>query len=225
MNKYKLSTSSLKLMKECPACFWWQVKKGVRRPSGPMSQLPNRVEDQILNRFKEFRAREELPPELSELNGMKLLKDLKLHDDWKNKGKHYIDEEKGFDLVAKPDDVLENGKKYVILDYKTAGAGAIKCTPEKFEEDIKKYDYNLQADVYNFVFQMTGMETEDYAYFLFWFIKEIDSEGRFIFGTKLMKAKVDISNAEKTVNDALEILKLDTAPKSRCPYCLAIENR
>lgn len=222
---YKLSVSSLKLMKECPACFWWQVKKGVRRPSGPMSQLPNRVEDQILNRFNEFRAIGKLPPELKELKGMRLLKDLEQHNTWKNRGLHYIDEENGFDLVAKPDDVLENGNKYVILDYKTAGAGASKCTIEKFEEDIKKYDYNLQADVYSYVFQKNRMKTEDYAYFLFWFIKEIDSEGRFIFDTKLLKVNVDTSNAEKTVNEALDILNQENAPKSGCPYCLAVENR
>ena len=222
---YKLSVSSLKLMKECPACFWWQVKKKVRRPSGPMSQLPNRVEDQILNRFNEFRAKGKLPPELKELKGMILLKDLEQHNTWKNRGLHYIDEEKGFDLVAKPDDILEKGNKYVILDYKTAGAGADACTKEKFEADIKKYDYNLQADVYSFVFQKTGMETEDYAYFLFWFVKEIDSEGKFVFDTKLLKVKIDVNNAENTLNDALKILDQENAPKNGCPYCLAVENR
>jgi len=222
---YKLSQSSLKLMKDCPACFWWQVKKKVRRPSGPMSQLPNRVEDQILNKFNEFRIRGELPPELKELKGMVLLKDLEQHKTWKNRGLHYKDEKRDFDLVAKPDDILEHGNKFVILDYKTAGAGAAACTIEKFEEDIKKYDYNLQADVYSYVFQKNGMEIEDYAYFLFWFIKEIDPEGRFIFDTKLLKVKIDIKNAEKTVNKALEILNQENAPKSGCPYCLAVENR
>jgi len=190
-----------------------------------MSQLPNRVEDQILSRFNEFRAKGKLPPELKELKGMTLLKDLEQHDTWKNRGLHYIDEEKVFDLVAKPDDVLENGSKYVILDYKTAGAGASKCTFEKFEEDIKKYDYNLQADVYSFVFQKNNMDTENYAYFLFWFIKEIDDEGRFIFDTKLLKVKIDIKNAEETLIKALKILNQDKAPKSECPYCLAIEKR
>jgi hypothetical protein len=222
---YKLSVSSLKLMKDCPTCFWWKVKKRVKRPDGPMSQLPNRVERIILQNFNRFREKGKLPPELSSLKGMRLLKDQKLHNEWKNSGLKYEDKKRNFVLVAKPDDVLENGNKYVILDYKTTGSNPDNCTDEKFKEDIEKYDYQLQVDVYNYVFRKDDLSTENYSYFLFIFLKEIDSEGKFVFGSKLIKTKIDTKNAEKALNHALNILKQENAPENRCPYCLAVENR
>jgi len=220
---YKLSSSSLKLMKNCPRCFWYQVKKKIRRPDGPMSQLPNRVERVIIKRFDEYRAKEQLPEELEALKPMILLKDKNLHNEWKNKGMKYEDKE--FILVAKPDDVLQNKNKYVILDYKTTGSNPDNCTEEKFNEDIKKYDYQLQVDVYNYVFRKNKLSTEDYAYFLFIFLKEMDTKGRFIFETKLAKTKINIKNAEETLNKALKILDKEEPPKEGCPFCLDVEDR
>ncbi|MCH8004394.1 MAG: PD-(D/E)XK nuclease family protein [Nanoarchaeota archaeon] len=222
---FKLSASSLKLMKDCSTCFWWQVKKGIRRPPGPMSQLPNRVERLILNRFNEYRIKGKLPPELSSLKGMQLLKNQKLHDEWKNKGLSYIDNKNNFRLIAKPDDVLENENKYVILDYKTTGSNPENCTDEKFKDDIEKYDYQLQVDVYNYVFRKNNLSTENFAYFLFIYLMEIDNKGKLTFGSKLAKTKINIKNVEKTLNIALNILKKENPPKDGCPFCLAVDDR
>ena len=222
---YKLSQSSLKLMQECPTCFWWQVKKKVRRPSGPMSQLPNRVEDQILLRFNKFRLEGELPPELKELVGFKLLADIEKHKTWKNKGLYYTDEERGFTLVAKPDDVLEHNSKLCILDYKTAGTGASSCTTEKFISDIEKYGYKLQSNVYNYVFRKNNIDTEDSSYFLFLYIKESDDEGKITLGSELVEVKVDLEDVESKLIKALDILNKEEAPENGCEHCLSVGER
>lgn len=224
---YELSASSLKLIKECPACFWWQVKKGIRRPTGPMSQLPNRVEEQILGRFHEYRLKGKLPPELSELKDVKLIKDAEQHKEWKNKGITHTDEKRNFRAKAKPDDVLvlEHNGKMIILDYKTAGKRAESCREEVLIQDIEKYNYNLQIDLYNYVFRKNKINTEDYAYLLFWFVKGIDSDGKIIPGSKLIKVKVDIKNAEKVLNQAVEILKKEEPPDCGCGFCLSAESR
>jgi hypothetical protein len=47
---YKLSPSSLSLLKECPRCFWLQFNKGIRRPSTVFPSLPGGM-DRILKAF------------------------------------------------------------------------------------------------------------------------------------------------------------------------------
>ena len=221
---YKISYSALKLMKDCQRCFWWQVKKGVKRPSGPMSQLPNRVEDQILKKFNVYRSNGELPPELSKLNGFKLMKDQKQHDEWKNKGISFTDEKTGFILVAKPDDMLENGKTLAVLDYKTAGASPEKCTVDKFRADIEKYDYQLQADFYSYVLRKNGFKTEDTAYFLFLFVKSLRNT-ELTLGSKLLAVKVNTNNSQNIIKQAAKVLKSESSPENGCGFCDSVEER
>ena len=68
----RIAYGSLKLSKECPACFWWQVKKGIRRLNPWQSNLPNVVEKHILDVFEDYRNSKKLPPELDipELKGL-----------------------------------------------------------------------------------------------------------------------------------------------------------
>lgn len=211
-------------MKDCQRCFWWQVKKRVRRPSGPMSQLPNRVEDQILKKFNKYRLKGELPPELSKLSGMKLLSDQSKHDEWKNKGISFTDEKIGFILVAKPDDMLEKGKSLAVLDYKTAGASPEKCTVEKFREDIEKYDYQLQADFYNYVFRKNGLKTEDKAYFLFFFVKDIKND-KLTLGSELLDVTVNLGNVTNNLKEAADVLQRRDPPDTKCGFCTPPNDR
>ncbi len=66
---------------------------------------------------------------------------------------------------------------------------------------------------------------EDHAYLLFWFVDKIDEQGRFIFNSKLIKLKTSISNAEKIVQQAKDILAKDAPPDGGCTYCIPPEKR
>lgn len=221
---FTLSATTLKLMKDCHTCFWWQVKKGIRRPTGPMSQLPNRIEEQIIARFDKFREEGTLPPELSELKRMILYKDKEKLNGWKNKGlKVAYDDE--ITITAKPDDILEHDGKIVILDYKTAGKRCNSCTEDKLIEDVEKYDYQLQLDLYNYVFRKAGIDTEDESYLLFIYIEGMDDDGKVILGSKLIKRDVDVKNAEDTILKAIDFLNEEEPPKDSCHFCASVESR
>ena len=60
---YKLSPSSLSVLKECPRCFWLQVNKKIRRPIGAFPSLPGGMDRILKTHFDSFRSREELPPD------------------------------------------------------------------------------------------------------------------------------------------------------------------
>ena len=90
-----------------------------------------------------------------------------------------------------------NGKKIIVLDYKTRG---YPCKDDTHEH------YQLQIDIYNFLLNKNGYETEDYAFLLFYIPKEVNKTGEVIFDKNLVKMKVDIKKAEEMFNKAIELL-------------------
>ncbi|MBS3075861.1 hypothetical protein J4429_05385, partial [Candidatus Pacearchaeota archaeon] len=78
MTPFKLSPSSLNLMKECPRCFWLTQHKVWQRPAGIFPSLPSGMDKILKEHFNKFMDRGKLPPELCE-NGH--TKDMSLFND------------------------------------------------------------------------------------------------------------------------------------------------
>lgn len=170
--------------------------------------------DRILKtHFDKFREIKQMPPELCEkkvCNGMKLFNDEKKLKIWQNnfKGVSWTDKN-GNELHGAVDNILVNGKKLIVLDYKTRGY--------PLKEDTAEH-YRLQQNVYNFLLRKNGYKTEDYFFLLFYVPKEVMPTGEVIFDTELVKMKVDVDMAEKTWKKALKLLRGD-CPKNGCEWC------
>ena len=63
---YKLSPSSLSLIKDCPRCFWLTNNKIWKRPSGIFPSLPSGMDKILKIHFDNFMEKNILPPELQE---------------------------------------------------------------------------------------------------------------------------------------------------------------
>src|SRR3989338_4065443 len=90
---FKLSPSSLGLMKDCPRCFWLTQHGVWKRPVGIFPSLPAGMDRILKTHFDKFMNRGELPPEIKEYgisNGYKLFDDKKQLDIWRSmhKGIH-----------------------------------------------------------------------------------------------------------------------------------------
>ena len=215
---YKLSPSTLNLLKECPRCFWLQFNKGIKRPEGIFPSLPSGMDRILKIHFDRFMERGVLPPELCD---NKECKDLKLFDDkelleiWRNnrKGIQWKDGENI--LKGAVDNILKKGDKLIVLDYKTRGFPLKEDTAEHYQD---------QLDIYNFLLRKNNFKTEDYAYLLFYHPKEVDEGGNIIFNTDLVKMKIDVKNAEKIWKKALETLEGEMPkPSEECEFCKWVE--
>jgi hypothetical protein len=60
--KITLSPTSLNLLKDCERCFYLGFVKGIKRPSGPMSSIPIKMDSIIKKYFQKYREKGELPP-------------------------------------------------------------------------------------------------------------------------------------------------------------------
>jgi len=217
MTDFKLSPTSINLLLDCPRCFWLQFKKGIKRPESIFPSLPSGMDKVLKEHFDRFMEKGELPPEIREYgiaNNYKLFDDKQKLDIWRNalKGIQYKDKTSGIILRGSVDNLLSNGKKIIVLDYKTRGY--------PLKEDTHEH-YQAQMDIYNFLLRKNGYETEDYAYLLFYYPKEVSETGEVIFETKLIKMSTSMSRGEKLFKKAIEILKMDEPPEQskECKFC------
>jgi hypothetical protein len=216
MKQIKLSPSSINLMIECPKCFWLQINKGIKRPSGAFPSLPSGMDKILKEHFDRFMVKGELPPELKKedcIKGCKLFDDKAKLDVWRSnfKGIEYVDEKSGIMLHGAVDNLLVKGKKLIVLDYKTRG---FPC-----KEDTHEH-YQAQMDLYNFLLRKNGFDTEDYTYLLFYHPDCVLESGEVVFCTTLIKIKTSVSDGEKLFKEAIKIIQGEE-PKSHqeCEFC------
>ncbi len=213
--QFKLSPTALGLMKECPRCFWLTQHKVWKRPVGPFPQLPNGMDRILKEHFDKFMKRGELPPEIKghhHTEGLKLFDNEELLKVWRTNFKGVSWEDKdGNILHGAVDNILQKGKKLIVLDYKTKG-GPIK-------DEIEAGDwYQNQLDFYNFLLRKNGFETENYAFLLFYIPSKVMETGEVIFETVLARRDVDVKNAERIFEAALKLLNGE-CPENGCQWC------
>ncbi len=213
---YKFSPSSLNLLSECPRCFFLHFNKEVKRPSTIFPSLPSGMDSVLKAHFDSFIGKG-LPPELESLNGdVTLFDDMKTLEVWRSnfKGVSWKDAQ-GNVLRGAVDNILRKGEKLIVLDYKTRGF--------PLKEDTAAH-YQNQLDIYNFLLRKNGFLTEEYAYLLFYHPKHVTPHGDVCFHTDLVKMSVDVTNAERILENALSVLKGEmpvSAPE--CGFCEWVE--
>lgn len=203
---FALSPSTLKLA-ECPKCLWLHFNAGFKRPSGAFPTLPSGVDKALKSYFD--RLRPNLPPILN-LPEAKLFNEPILKD-WQNnfRGIRTTDE-KGNVLFGAVDELLVEGEKITVLDFKTRGF--------PLKQDTASY-YVQQLELYTYLLKLNGREVNTHAYLLF-FISDVIQNDNLKLQTELVKVPVNIQNAQKTFEQAIKILEgPEPASNPTCQYC------
>jgi len=210
---YKLSPSSLSLLKDCPRCFWLHFNEKLMRPQSIFPSLPGGMDRILKAHFDVFRDRGALPPELSSLgDDVKLFGKTELLEEWRNnfKGIKWADES-GNLLRGAIDNLLQKGNKLIVLDFKTRGYPLKDNTADYYQD---------QLDIYNFLFRKNGYETEDYAYLLFYHPDKVNEDGTMLFNSDLVRMPISVQNAENIFKRAIATLNGTLPEASReCGFC------
>jgi hypothetical protein len=189
------------------------MKKKIKRPAGIFPSLPSGMDAILKSHFDRFRDQNRLPPELSELNqDLNLFKNPELMRIWRNnfQGIKWTDK-KGNIFRGAVDNILQKGKKLIVLDYKTRGFPLKPDTAEHYRD---------QLNIYNLLLRRNGYQTEDYAYLIFYYPKEVTETGEVIFDTELVRMDVSINDAESLFRDALKCLEGEMpAAGEECEWC------
>lgn len=215
MEGFRLSATSLGLLRDCPRCFWLDRLKHITRPEGPKSSLPNGMDRVLKAHFDSFRGRAELPPELkgADFDGVRLFQDqsaLERMRNWKTGLR--VTGKDGSTLIGALDDLLEKDGKFIPFDFKTKGKTATR-------EDALKYNLT-QLDCYTLLLESNRMPTPGHGFLLFYSPQSVTRDNQICFEVQVMKLETDPVRAREVLNEAVKVLK-GTIPEaaSGCKFC------
>ena len=201
--EYKLSPSSLNLLIDCPRCFWLDKLKKIKRPVGPMSSIPIKMDSIIKHYFNKYRELNELPPILQGKITGKLALDMPKTLKYR--------ENKEILLWGRPDEYFElEGKNVVAFDHKTKS---------KAPDNIHS-SYKLQLDVYSYLLKMMGYKTTNKAYLAYYYPDECELHNGMYIHCSVIEVKTKPNRVKELVNKAYNVLN-GSMPKysNNCKYC------
>lgn len=145
-----VSQTTLNLLRDCPRCFWLQLKRGINRPRGPWPSVHTKL-DRIINGYwNRYADQQILPPLLQgRIAGIPCLPEI-----------HAIqDERTGLYIVGRLDACLrlDNGG-HVPVDHKSRGT----------KPDCAHQAYQLQLDVYHLILERNGYAPAGYGILLYY---------------------------------------------------------
>ena len=210
----RLSPSKLSSFLACKRCFWLNVIKGVRYPSGPFPSLPGGMDSVLKKYFDDCRARGVMPSEIKGKLKGKLFDDADKLAEWRNNrhGLRFTDKKSGIELMGAVDDmfVAEDGC-FIPIDFKTRGW--------PIKEDTHEH-YQHQMDIYAFLLEKNGVKTGGFACLLFYHPTKAEDGCRFQFKSEFVKVDTNTKRAAKLFRDAIKLLQ-GPEPKAHeeCEWC------
>lgn len=205
----KLSPSSLNLLEDCPRCFWLDKIRKIKRPAGPMSSIPIKMDSIIKHYFNKYRELNELPPIIQGKIFGKLAVDMP-------KTLKY-EEENGITLWGRPDEYFElEDKNIVAFDHKTKS---------KAPDNIHS-SYKLQLNVYSYLLKAMGYKTTNRAYLAFYYPDDCELHNGMCIHCSVIEMKTNPSHAKNLVVKAYKVLNGPMPkPSDNCEYCKWVEER
>lgn len=196
---WSLSPSGLYNFIGCPSCFWVDQHVG-RAPMLPLS-LNNAMDAKLKSRYDSFRKKGILPPEISNLKGVKLYPDVTQLNVWReNKSAlRYTNEKDGYELAGKIDELFVNRKgELLVADYKSSGDEP---------GPMKLGYYTLQLHAYAFLFHQKGFKVANTAYLLNYYPKNRTNASTNVeLACKVTKAPLDLPAFQKTLKKMVKFL-------------------
>ena len=214
MRQRTLSNNRLGLYSECPRCFWLDLNAGIKRPDTIFPSLPGGLDAQFKRYFDQFRAKGELPPEVSGKLRGRLLSDVRIIDRWRDwrRGIRFTPPWADVELMGALDECLvdEAGSHYP-LDYKTRGYAP--------KADTHEY-YRDQMNLYTLLLEGNGHPTKRLAYLIYYHPVEVRQHGLIRFDVSVQEVPTDPDAAARLVKDAVSVLN-GPAPASsgNCGFC------
>jgi CRISPR/Cas system-associated exonuclease Cas4 (RecB family) len=162
---FKVSRSKIELFKQCPRCFWLDVRLKVTRPTGPPFNI-NKAIDQLLKKeFDSYRVKGEPHPLMTE-SQIKAIPYVHANlDQWRENfvGVIALHEPTNLHVFGAVDDlwVADDGQ-VIVVDY--------KATAKDKEVNISspwQISYKRQMEVYQWLLRQNGLTVSPTGYFVY----------------------------------------------------------
>lgn len=163
---FKVSRSKIELYKQCPRCFWLDLRLKIKRPEGPPFNINKAIDELFKKEFDVFRAKGEPHPLMVAHNIKAKPYTHEKLSDWREPfvGVQHVHAPTNLLVFGGIDDVWiddETGE-LIVADY--------KATAKTKEVDISsgwQISYKRQVEVYQWLLRQNGLKVSDTAYFVY----------------------------------------------------------
>jgi CRISPR/Cas system-associated exonuclease Cas4 (RecB family) len=162
---FKVSRSKIELYKQCPRCFWLDVRLKIKRPDGPPFNINKAIDELFKKEFDGYRVQGKPHPIMLEyeVDAIPFAHD-KL-DDWRET---FV----GIQVLHEPTNLLVFG---AVDDLWTSPSGEVivvdyKATAKDRDVNIDagwQISYKRQLEVYQWLLRQNGLAVSDTGYFVY----------------------------------------------------------
>lgn len=162
---FKVSRSKIELFKQCPRCFWLDLRLKIKRPDGPPFNINKAIDELFKKEFDVYRAKGEPHPLMLEYKIDAVPFAHEKLDDWRETfvGVQMLHEPTNLLVFGGIDDlwVTPDGTA-IVVDY--------KATAKDRDVNINadwQISYKRQVEVYQWLLRKNGLKVSDTAYFVY----------------------------------------------------------
>jgi CRISPR/Cas system-associated exonuclease Cas4 (RecB family) len=229
---FKVSRSKIELYKQCPRCFWLDVRLKVKRPEGPPFNINKAIDELFKKEFDGYRQKGVPHPLMVKykVNAIPFSHD-KL-DDWRETftGVVAIHQPTNLHVFGAVDDLwVSPSGEVIVVDY--------KATAKDREVSINsdwQISYKRQMEVYQWLLRQNGLTVAPTGYFVYTNGRmDLDAfNDRVEFKTKVIPYTGDDSWVEPTLAEMKACMDSDDMPPmgvhimgGPCEFCTYARQR
>ncbi len=223
---FKVSRSKIELYKQCPRCFWLDVRLKVRRPSGPPFNINKAIDELLKREFDGYRSKKAPHPLMLEHKIKAVPYTHADLDKWRENfvGVFTLHKPTNLHVFGAVDDlwVDDSSGALMVVDYKATA----KDREVGIDSDWQ-ISYKRQIEVYQWLLRQNGFEVSNTGYFVYC-NGRIDMDGfnnRVEFRTKIIPYIGDATWIEQTLLDMKACMDGDIPPVGmaamggECDFC------
>lgn len=209
---FRVSRSKIELFKQCPRCFWLEVRRGIKRPQGPPFNINKTIDELFKKEFDTYRKTQKPHPIQTEykIDALPFAHDQL--DEWRETfiGVQFHHQLTNLVVFGGLDDVWHNtAGELIVVDYKATS----KARDVTIDSDWQ-IAYKRQIEVYQWLLRQNGFKVSSTGYFVYT-NGRIDLDGfndRLEFRTKLIPYEGDDSWIEPTLEEMKACMQDDAIP-------------
>jgi CRISPR/Cas system-associated exonuclease Cas4 (RecB family) len=228
---FKVSRSKIELYKQCPRCFWLDVRLKIKQPSGPPFNINKAIDELFKKEFDVYRTKGEPHPIMVEYEVEATPFSHDKLDDWRETfvGVQALHEPTNLLVFGAVDDLWVNSAgEIIVVDYKATAK----------DKDVSidagwQISYKRQMEVYQWLLRQNGLPVSETGYFVY-ANGRMDLDGfynKVEFKTKLIPYTGNSDWVEPTLQEMKACMEGDMPPMGEsimggpCEFCTYARQR
>jgi CRISPR/Cas system-associated exonuclease Cas4 (RecB family) len=162
---FKVSRSKIELYKQCPRCFWLDVRLKIKRPDGPPFNINKAIDGLLKKEFDSYRQKGEPHPIMVEYSVDAIPFPHDKLDEWRENfvGVQHVHESTNLHVFGAVDDLwVSPSGEVIVVDYKATAKDRDVSIDSAWQ-----ISYKRQMEVYQWLLRQNGLPVSDTGYFVY----------------------------------------------------------